>query len=64
MNSSLCQGWVSHRRMAPHHHAFRYRIGLFYLDLDEQAWLTGLSPWLGRSRFAPLSWRETDYLPG
>ncbi|MGE8421069.1 hypothetical protein D3C77_154410 [compost metagenome] len=64
MNSSVCQGWVSHRRMTPHHHVFRYRIGMFYLDLDEQAWLTGLSPWLGRSRFAPLSWRESDYLPG
>jgi len=50
--------------MSPHHHAFRYRIGMFYLDLDEQSWLMSLSRWLGRSRFAPVSWRETDYLPG
>nr|WP_269216582.1 MULTISPECIES: DUF1365 domain-containing protein [Pseudomonas] len=60
----MCQGWVSHRRMTPRHHAFRYRIGMFYLDLDELPWLTSLSCWLGPSRFAPLSWRETDYLPG
>ncbi|WP_207877885.1 DUF1365 domain-containing protein [Pseudomonas sp. 32_A] len=63
MNSSLCLGWVSHRRVAPRPHAFRYRIGMFYLDLDEQAWLMGLSRWLGRWRLAPLSWRQTDYLP-
>ena len=50
MNSSLCVGWVSHRRLAPRPHAFRYRIGMFYLDLDEQALLTGLSRWLWRWR--------------
>lgn len=63
MNSSLCTGWVSHKRLTPRPHAFRYRIGMFYLDLDEQPWLLGLSRWLGRSRLAPLCWRESDYLP-
>ena len=63
MNSSLCLGWISHRRLTPRLHAFRYRIGMFYLDLDEQTWLLGLSRWLWRWRLAPLSWRETDYLP-
>ncbi|HHJ1299160.1 DUF1365 domain-containing protein [Pseudomonas sp. P1B16] len=63
MNSSLCLGWVSHRRLTPRRHAFRYRIGMFYLDLDEQTWLLKLSLWLGRWRLAPLCWRETDYLP-
>lgn len=63
MNSHLCQGWISHRRLTPRQHAFRYRVGMFYLDLDEQPWLLSLSCWLGRSRWAPLSWRQTDYLP-
>lgn len=63
MNSSLCQGWVSHRRMTPRPHGFRYRVGMFLVDLDEQPQLFALSRWLGRSRWAPLSWRETDYLP-
>jgi DUF1365 family protein len=36
---------------------------MFYLDLDEQQQLLGLSPLLGASRLAPLCWRETDYLP-
>jgi DUF1365 family protein len=36
---------------------------MLYLDLDEQQLLLGLSPLLGATRLAPLSWRETDYLP-
>ena len=63
MNSNLCQGWLSHRRLSPHYHAFRYRVGMFYLDLNEQPQLLRLSRWLGSSRLAPLCWRETDYLP-
>lgn len=63
MNSHLCHGWVSHRRLTPRPHAFRYRIGMLYLDLDEQPRWLGLSRWLGRSRLAPLCLRDTDYLP-
>ena len=63
MNSNLCQGWLSHRRLSPRYHAFRYRVGMFYLDLNEQPQLLRLSRWLGSSRLAPLCWRETDYLP-
>lgn len=63
MNSRLCQGWVSHRRWAPRPHAFRYPIGMMYLDLDEQAQPASLSPLFKASRFAPLCWRPSDYLP-
>lgn len=63
MNSSLCHGWVRHQRWAPRPHAFRYSVGLLCLDLDEQPELLDLAPWLGRSRLAPLCWRERDYLP-
>ena len=62
MNSALYSGWIAHRRFAPTSHAFRYRIGLLYLDLDEQDAVLGLSPLAGKSRFAPFSFRETDYL--
>ena len=37
MHSALYSGWVQHRRFAPRAHAFRYRMGLLYLDLSEQA---------------------------
>ncbi|KAA0985187.1 MULTISPECIES: DUF1365 domain-containing protein [Pseudomonas] len=62
MNSALYSGWIAHRRFAPRRHEFRYRIGLLYLDLDEQDAVLGLSPLSGTSRFAPFSFRETDYL--
>ena len=48
--------------VCPKAHAFRYRIGLLYLDLDEQDAVLGLSPLAGSSRFAPFSFRESDYL--
>lgn len=63
MNSSLCHGWVLHRRLLPRVHAFRYPVGMILLDLAEQSSVLALSPLLRASRFAPLSWREADYLP-
>ncbi|EUB85501.1 DUF1365 domain-containing protein [Pseudomonas sp. GM30] len=62
MNSALYSGWIGHRRFSPRRHEFRYRIGLLYLDLAEQDAVFGLSPFASRSRFAPFSFRETDYL--
>ena len=62
MNSALYSGWIVHRRFAPRAHAFRYRIGLLYLDLDEQAEVFGLSPLAGNHRLAAFSLRESDYL--
>ncbi len=63
LHSALYQGWVGHRRFAPRPHAFRYSIGLLYLDLDEQDAVLALSPLAGRGRWAPFAFRESDYLP-
>ena len=63
MNSALYSGWIAHRRFTAKGHAFRYRIGLLYLDLSEQEQVLGLSPFAGRGRFAPFSLRQQDYLP-
>lgn len=63
MNSSLCHGWIGHRRQTPRVHAFRYPIGMLYLDLAEQQQVLGLSRLLRPWRMAPLCWRERDYLP-
>lgn len=35
MNSAIFEGRVRHRRMTPVPHAFRYRLFMMYLDLDE-----------------------------
>jgi DUF1365 family protein len=63
MNSALYSGWVQHRRFAPKPHHFRYRMGLLYLDLEEQQQVLGLSPLAGSGRFAPFAFRESDFLP-
>ncbi len=63
MNSALYEGWVSHRRLSPRAHAFRYRMSMLYLDLAEQDALFALSPFAGRERFSAFSFREQDYLP-
>lgn len=62
-HSALYHGWVRHRRLRPRAHAFRYTIGMLYLDLGEEEALFRLSPLVSRRRFAPLSFRPTDYLP-
>lgn len=61
MNSALYSGWIAHRRFTPKGHAFRYRIGLLYLDLSEQDEVFGLSPLAGE-RWAPFAFRQQDYL--
>jgi len=35
VNSAIYEGVVSHRRRAPVEHAFRFRLFMLYLDLDE-----------------------------
>lgn len=66
MQSCLYRGWVRHRRHAPIPHAFRYRVFLLYLALDELE--QGL---LSRPRISPLfsidrpnliSFQRRDYL--
>lgn len=42
---------------------FAYRIGLLYLDLDEQAQLPALSRLAGRGRWSAFAFDERDYLP-
>ena len=61
-HSAIYRGWVRHRRKGPRAHAFRYRLFLTYLDLDElerafeRRWL-----WSAR-RPAPAWFRRADYL--
>lgn len=60
--SCLYEGWIRHRRHAPHSHAFRYRMNLLYLDLTEldrlfaKRWLWSVN----RRNLAEF--RRSDYL--
>ena len=62
LNSAVYEGWVRHRRYAPHAHSFRYRICMLYLDLDElDRVFAGRWLWsIGRRNLAEF--RRSDYL--
>ena len=62
MKSCIYEGRVRHRRFSPRPHAFRYRMYMMYLDLDElptlfrRFWL-----WSGQRR-APAWFRRADHV--
>jgi len=61
-HSAVYEGWVRHRRHAPHAHSFRYRICMLYLDLAEiDGVFAGRRFWsVGRRNLAEF--RRSDYL--
>jgi len=62
LHSAIYEGWVRHRRHSPQPYAFRYRICMLYLDLDEiQHVFEGRWLWsIGRGNLAQF--RRSDYL--
>jgi uncharacterized protein len=59
--SAVYEGWVRHRRVTPVEHAFRYRVFMMYLDLDELPGLfDGVPLWSAR-RPAPARFRRSDF---
>jgi DUF1365 family protein len=62
VKSCIYEGFVRHRRVQPEPHAFRYRLYMMYLDLDELPFLfEGRWLWSTR-RAAPARFRREDYL--
>lgn len=65
MKSRIHRGEVTHRRIGPVEHAFRYPVTFFAFDLDELDALPRLCPLFGRNgRPAVLTLRDWDYLRG
>jgi len=61
VNSVIYAGAVQHRRLRPVPHAFRFRLFMMYLDLDElPTVLDGRWLWSAR-RAAPAWFRRRDY---
>jgi DUF1365 family protein len=59
--SAIYEGWVRHRRHAPHPNAFRYRSAMLYLDLAEaERWFAGRWLW-SRERRNLVEFRRRDY---
>ena len=62
--SALCEGVVTHRRVLAPSHAFRYRVFMLLLDLDEIDALERSLVLFGHRRSRPLRFREEDHLAG
>lgn len=62
--SAIYQGFVTHRRIRPAHHAFRYRVFSLLLDLDEIDALAARSRLFKRNRRGILSFHDKDHGDG
>ncbi|MDN3553232.1 DUF1365 domain-containing protein [Halomonas almeriensis] len=60
--SCLYRGWLQHRRFTPRYHAFRYRLWMAWLDLDELPELFDGVPGFSARRPALVRFRRADYL--
>jgi DUF1365 family protein len=62
LHSAIYEGWVRHRRHAPHAHAFRYRLCMLWVDLAElDRVFAGRRFWsIDRRNLAEF--RRSDYL--
>lgn len=62
MKSRLYTGTLRHRRHLPRKHAFRYRVFMVYLNLDEIDDVLATSRLWSRRRFAPARFCREDFL--
>ena len=64
MTSCIYCGYVRHRRRRPRVHAFRYRVFLFYLDLDELPEIDRTVRLFSVNRFNAVAFHDRDHLSG
>jgi len=62
LNSCIYVGEVRHKRLSPREHSFSYNIFFLAIDLDEIQELNTFGWWFKCDKFAPLSFRSSDYL--
>lgn len=63
-HSGLYEGWVRHRRLAPCHHEFRYRLYMLLLDLDEVDTFNEILPRWSQWPLPLLTFQPRDYYQG
>lgn len=62
--SAIYEGLVTHTRVTPARHSFRYRVFSLLLDLDELDGLSARSRLFARNRAALLSFHDKDHGDG
>ncbi|MDB2386191.1 DUF1365 domain-containing protein [Shewanella sp.] len=60
--SGVYSGDVKHCRYRPRQHAFKYKMAMLVLDLDEVPLIESMSWLFSASKFAPLRFNPNDYL--
>ena len=61
LHSAIYTGWLRHRRYSPREHAFKYRVFMMYLDLDELDQVFSKTPLWSTRFWAPVNYRREDY---
>lgn len=61
LHSAIYEGVVSHHRRVPRDHAFRYRVAMVYLDLDELDVVFAQHPLWSQQGFNFAQFRREDY---
>ncbi len=65
MNSKIYIGEVTHARMAPVKHSFRYPVYFYAFQLEELSMLAAKNPLFGYNQLRPVAIHDKDYLiPG
>ena len=62
MNSLIYQGEVSHARLAPVKHRFRYSVYFYAFDINELPELARQNPLFGYNQLRPVAIHDKDYL--
>lgn len=62
--SAIYEGLVTHTRVTPARHSFRYRVFSLLLDIDELDMLSATSRLFARNRAALLSFHDKDHGDG
>ena len=62
MNSKLYVGEVTHARLTPVGHSFRYPVLFYAFDLDELPELARINPLFGYNQLRPVAIHDKDYL--
>ncbi len=61
---ALYQGWLSHARLTPVKHAFKYRVFQVWLDVKRPALVDDISRWWSSGRFNLVRFDRRNYMPG
>lgn len=64
MNSAIYKGFVTHARIAPTRHSFRYRVFSLLLDLDEIHAIASRSRIFAHNRRGVISFHDEDHGDG